>query len=149
MSHRIVTRTAVVGLTLALASGLIACGSSSGSITTADAWARPGSTGAETAAYLTITNTGTAADTLVSASSPSATSVEIHETTTDASGMMGMHPIDGIEIPAGGSVTLEPGGKHLMVMGLTTDLAVGGTLDVDLVFENAGTVKVKAEVKQP
>jgi copper(I)-binding protein len=63
--------------------------------------------------------------------------------------MMGMHPIDGVEIPAGGSVTLEPGGKHLMVMGLTSDLTVGGTLDLDLVFQNAGTIKVSAEIKQP
>ena len=145
MSHRIVALAA----TVALAAGLIACSSSSGSFTTADAWARPGTAGAETAAYLTVTNTGSAPDTLVSASSPDAASVEIHETSTDASGMMGMHPIDGIEIPAGGSVTLEPGAKHLMVMGLKNDLAVGDTLEVDLVFESGANVTIQADVKQP
>lgn len=143
-------RPVILAIAAALAVGLTACGGGSGgSVTTADAWARPGSAGAETAAYVTITNTGSAADTLTSASSPSAGSVELHESSTDASGMMGMHPIDGVEIPAGGSVTLEPGGKHLMVMGLTSDLVVGGTLDLDLVFQNAGTIKVAAEIKQP
>jgi periplasmic copper chaperone A len=136
-------------LTLTTLALVAACSSSAGSLKTADAWARPGSSGAETAAYLTITNSGSAADSLLSASSPSAASVELHETSMDTSGMTGMHPIDKVEIPAGGSVTLEPGGKHLMVMGLTKDLAVGDALEVDLVFQNAGTVKVQAEVKQP
>jgi len=136
-------------LTLAAIALVAACSASGSSVKTADAWARPGSSGAETAAYLTITNSGSAADSLLSASSPSAASVELHETSMDSSGMTGMHPVDKIEIPAGGSVTLEPGGKHLMVMGLTKDLAVGDQLEVDLVFQNAGTVKVQAEVKQP
>ncbi len=126
-----------------------ACGTAGGSLSTSAAWARPGATGADTAAYLVITNAGGAADTLVSASSPGATSVGLHETIPDASGMMGMQPVVGIEIPPGGSVTLQPGGKHLMVMGLTKALAVGDSLDLELKFKNAGTVKVKAEVKQP
>lgn len=128
---------------------MAACSTSAGAVKTADAWARPGSSGAETAAYLTITNSGSAADTLLSASSPSAASIQLHETSMDSSGMTGMQPMDKLDIPAGGSVTLEPGGKHLMVMGLTKDLAVGDTFEVELVFQNAGTVKVQAAVKQP
>jgi len=144
-SIHLLAAVAAVAVTVLLAG----CSGASSSLTTTNAWARPGATGGDSAAYLTITNTGTAPDTLVSASSPAAGSVELHESATDATGMTGMHRIDGVEIPAGGSVTLEPGAKHLMVMGLTTDLTTGGTLDLDLVFKNAGTVKVKAEVKQP
>ncbi len=118
-------------------------------MSTADAWARPASAGGESAAYLTITNTGSSADTLLSASSPSAASVELHQTMTDASGMTGMASMDGLAIPAGGTVTLEPGAGHLMIMGLTSDLAPGDTIDLALVFQTAGTVTVKAQVKQP
>ena len=71
------------------------------------------------------------------------------ETSQDAAGMMGMHPVAGIEIRAGGAVTMKPGGMHLMLMGLTNDLTAGGSLDLDLVFKNAGTIRVKADVKQP
>ncbi len=139
--------------TLAIVATLAACAgagaTASGSLTTSDAWARPGPAGGETAAYLRIANPTGAADTLVSASSPDADSVGLHQTMTDASGMTGMQPMSGIDIPAGGSVTLEPGGTHLMVMGLAKDLPAGGSLDLELHFKNAGTVTVKAQVKQP
>jgi copper(I)-binding protein len=100
------------------------------------------------AGYLTIVSSSDQPDALVSASSPVAGSVEIHESTTDAGGMMGMHPVDRIEVPAGGTVTLQPGGFHLMLMGLTQQLELGSTVELDLVFERAGTVVVQADVKQ-
>ncbi len=62
--------------------------------------------------------------------------------------MMGMHPIDHLDIHAGETVELKPGGYHLMVMGLTKELAVGGTLELDLVFEQGGKVVVHAEIRQ-
>ncbi len=124
-------------------------GGGGGSVSTTDAWARPASAGAETAVYLTIANDGSSADTLLSASSPTATSVEMHKSSTDMNGMTGMAPVAKIDIPAGQSVALEPGGMHLMVTGLTKGLEIGGAIDVDLVFEHAGTVHVTAEVRQP
>ena len=147
-------RVAAVALTalFTLATVLLfsACTSGSGtSLSTSDAWARPASAGAETAVYVTIANTGSSADALVSASSPKATAVELHESSTDMNGMTGMTPVDQIDIPAGQTVALAPGGMHLMVTGLTTGLEVGGAIDVDLVFEHAGTVHVTAEVRQP
>ena len=99
--------------------------------------------------YLVISNPGSSPDTLLSASSPSATSVGLHQTSQDATGMMAMHGMDGIEVPAGGGVTLAPGGTHLMLMGLTRDLTPGSSLDLDLVFKSAGAVRVKAEIRQP
>ena len=117
--------------------------------TISGAWARPAmGMDKPAAAYMTITNSSSQADALFSVSTLAATSVEIHETTTDASGMTGMHPVDRINVPAGGTVTLEPGGFHLMIMGLTTPLEVGSTLELDLVFERAGKVVVQAEVRE-
>lgn len=63
------------------------------------------------------------------------------------SGMTGMQPVDRIEIPAGGTVRLEPGGYHLMLMDLTEMPAVGSTVELTLTFETAGDVVVQAEVR--
>jgi copper(I)-binding protein len=133
---------------IALASVVTGCSGSSGAPTIEDVWARPGTAGAESAAYLTITGSAGGADALLSASSPGANMVELHEVSTDTDGMTGMHPIDRLDIPAGVIVRLEPGGYHLMIMGLKADLAVGGTLQLELVFEKAGKVTVEAEIRQ-
>lgn len=112
------------------------------------AWVRPPQGMDRPAAgYLVITG-GTQADALLSVSSPVAGSVEMHETTTDASGMTGMHPVSRIEVPAGGTVALQPGGYHLMFMGVTGTIEVGGKVQIDLTFEKAGKITVQAEVKQ-
>ena len=117
------------------------------SISISDAWARPGATGGQSAAYLTITNTTGTADALLSATSPGAAPVELHETSTDGSGMMGMHPVSRLDVPAGGSVQLKPGSYHLMLMGLTGDLVAGKTIPLELVFEHAGKIVVMAAVR--
>ena len=145
MRSRLILRSASIVAAVAL----VACsGSGAGAPTIEGAWARPGVAGAESAAYLTITGPSDQADALLSASSPDAATVELHEATTDAQGMMGMHPIDRLDIHAGETVELKPGGYHLMMMGLTRDLAVGGTLQLELVFEHAGKVVAQAEIKQ-
>jgi copper(I)-binding protein len=134
---------------VALAAALTAC-STGGAVkpTISDPWARP-SVGSDkpVAAYMTITNGGSQADRLVRASSPLAGKVEIHETTTEG-GMTGMQPVEAIEIPAGGTVRLEPGGFHLMIMELSQPLAVGDTLELELVFERAGPITVEADVRE-
>lgn len=137
---------AVVALTVVLLAG---CSSTATAPTVRGAWVRP-SMGSDqpAAAYLTITNSSGQADALLGASATGAMSVEIHQTSTDASGMTGMSPISRLEIPAGGTVTLAPGGTHLMIMGLAAPLEVGGTLELRLVFERGGTVVVRAEVRQ-
>lgn len=149
------TRLAALLASLLVAASLAGCSSAATSApsaaapTVSDAWVRPPmGSGQPAGGYMTITNPGGQADALVGVSSPVASSVEIHETTTDASGMTGMHPIDRLDVPAGGSVTLQPGGYHLMLMGVTQPLAVGTTVELDLVFEYAGDVTVQAEVRQ-
>jgi len=121
-----------------------ACSATAAAPTIAQAWARPAPVGGNTAAYLTITAAQGQADALLSASSPAAGMVQVHEVSTDASGMTGMHPIERLDIPAGSTVTLEPGGYHLMVMGVDSELAVGALIELDLVFEHAGKIVVHA-----
>jgi periplasmic copper chaperone A len=133
--------------TLAGAVVLVAACGASGRPTVTGAWVRATAVSADSsAAYLVITNPGPA-DWLVRASSPAADSVTLHETTTDPAGMTGMGMLDVIGVPAGGTVKLEPGGLHLMIMGLHGPLVAGGTIEVDLVFGGAGTIAVQAAIR--
>lgn len=61
--------------------------------------------------------------------------------------MMGMREIDAIDIPAGETVELVPGGLHIMLIDLVDDLEVGDRFEVTLTFEHAGGVTVTAEVR--
>ena len=104
--------------------------------------------GANGALYLTITNTGDAADRLLKATGDIARSIELH-TVIKNGDVMEMRPVEAIEVPAGGSVKLMPGGFHVMLIGLNRDLKAGDSLDVTLQFEKAGAVPVHATVRQP
>ncbi len=146
MRPRLIRILALTGAIAIAAALLGAC--SSGGPTVADPWIRLPAATDQTAAYMTITNPGSSPDALLSASSPAAMSVQLHQSTTDASGMTAMSPVDRLEIPAGGTVELKPGGYHLMMMGLQSQLTVGSKVDIELVFEKAGKVKVTAEVRQ-
>ena len=128
----------------------VACGPSSGSTTptVTDAWARPGPIGGQSAAYFTITNPATTTEALVSATSPGASIVSVHETSVDGAGMSDMHPVARVDVPAGQSVEFKPGSYHIMLMGLTSELTAGGTIELHIVFEHAGTVVVKAAIRQ-
>lgn len=98
------------------------------------------------AAWCTITNHGDTDDRLVSAESEIAAATEIHEMVMK-DGTMEMAPLpDGIVIPAGETVTLEPGGYHIMYIGLTRDLTAGDTYELTLTFEQAGEIEVTVPV---
>jgi len=88
--------------------------------------------------------------TLVSASSPVATLVEIHAMEMK-DGVMKMHAIQGLPLPAGKSVRLAPGGYHIMLMELKAPLGNGETVPIILTIEDeakkTSTVEVKAEVR--
>ena len=96
--------------------------------------------------FVEIVNSGTEGDRLVSASSDVAAKVEIHEmAVTD--GVMKMRKMEtGIEIPAGETVTLKPGGLHIMFMGLNQSFEEGTTVPVVLTFEKAGDVAIDLDV---
>jgi periplasmic copper chaperone A len=118
-----------------------------GSIEILSPWARPAQAAGtgNSAAYLTIRNTGKEADRLIKVETTVAEMTETHETKMDGD-MMSMSMVDAIEIPAGGSVELKPGGYHIMLMKLKGDLTAGTKISLTLTFEKAGTVKVDADV---
>lgn len=96
--------------------------------------------------YLVIENAGGGDDRLVAASSPRAGKVEIH-TMTMQDDVMVMRPVEGgLAVPAGETVTLEPGGLHIMFMQVETPFAEGETVPVTLQFEKAGAVTVDLPV---
>lgn len=109
-------------------------------------WARATPGGATVgAAYAEITNTGTAADTLISVSSPLAARAEIH-THAEVDGVMTMRRLETLTVPAGQSAVLGPGGNHIMLFDLTAALKAGERVPLTFVFESAGEVRVEAEI---
>lgn len=105
------------------------------------AWTRQPPPGARVAGgYVLITNNGDDDDVLLGGSAPFADHFEVHEMVMDG-GMMRMSPLnEGLPIPAGETVTLEPGGFHLMFMQLNTLPQKGETVPVTLQFKEAGAV---------
>ena len=117
-------------------------------IEVAGAWARPTvGEGRISAAYMTIANKSDAGDMLKSARTPRAKAVELHQTTMTADGVMQMRKVEnGLPIEAGASLVLEPGGAHLMLLGLEDALEAGEELILTLEFANAGAVDVTVPV---
>ncbi len=105
-------------------------------------------TTANGAVYLKLVNSGDVADTLVSVETDVADAVELHETRREGE-VMKMSPLSGgIELPAGETVTLEPGGLHIMLIGLTQDLAPGDKIKLTLNFKSSDPVSLEAEVRE-
>jgi len=114
-----------------------------------DAWVRGTVTGQKvTGAFMQLKSPTDAA--LVAVTSPIAKLAEIHEMKQDG-GVMRMHAVDKVALPAGKSVELKPGGYHVMLMDVSGPLQEGATVPLTLTFEDkAGrkeTVEVKARVK--
>jgi hypothetical protein len=145
---------------------LAACGAPAGpSIEARDVWARPAMAGSGMsegesggmgraapgtgAVFMRLANEGREADRLVGGRTSVAQTVEIHETRMEGEVMKMQMLADGLEIPAEGEVLLQPGGYHVMLIGIERDLAVGDRFAVDLQFEKSGTLTVEAEVREP
>jgi copper(I)-binding protein len=98
------------------------------------------------AGYITITNKGTADDTLLGATSPVAGVTQIHEMKMEGDVMKMTELPDGLVIPAGQSVTLAPGGLHIMFMDLKEPLVEGSMVPVTLTFATGGTIEIQLVV---
>lgn len=85
---------------------------------------------------------------LVSASSPVAELVQIHEMTMH-NDVMKMGPVQGLDLPAGKAVELKPGGYHVMLMGLKAQVEVGDVVPLTLVFEGRDGTQLRVEVSAP
>lgn len=99
------------------------------------------------AGYMMLTNRGSTADRLVSITSEFPRTM-IHKTEMNNGVMQMRHQMGGVVIPAGGSVTFEPGGLHVMFMGLKTPFKEGERKRATLTFERSGSVDVMFTVEK-
>ena len=114
---------------------------SAGNLVITQAWSRATPGGAPVAGgYLAIENRGALPDRLLSGATDAARKIEIHEMALDK-GIMTMRPIEGgLFIEPGKTVKFEPGGRHLMFIGLAAPFREGEQVSVSLTFELAGTI---------
>ncbi|MEM1430841.1 MAG: copper chaperone PCu(A)C [Pseudomonadota bacterium] len=134
-------------LAIAATAALFAVPAIAADIVIEDAYARASTpTSKSGAAFMMITNSGEADDRLVSASSEIAARVELHTHIEDGDVMRMVEVEEGFALPAGQTVMLERGGKHVMFLGLNTSLEQGNTVEVTLTFEKAGDVSVEIPV---
>ena len=147
---KILNRTMFIALVMMAMSGMNGIAAASDAISFSEMQLRGTVAGMQSsAAYLKITNNGASDDRLIAAKAAIAKRVEIHSMEMD-NGVMRMRAVDGgLVIAPGDSVTLAPGGLHIMLMGLTTDLAPGTQHEIILVFEKAGEIKLTATAKRP
>jgi len=119
-------------------------------ISVTDAWARATMPGQSVSgAYMQIRSDADAR--LVGVSSPAVPRVEVHEMKMDGD-VMRMREVKAIDLPKGKTVSLEPGGFHIMLMNLPKPIAAGDIIPLILTVESGGkrqTVEVKAEARSP
>ena len=116
--------------------------------TVTDAWVR-GTVPQQKATGLFAQITSAQGGRLVSARSPVAGLVEIHEMSMDGDVMKMRALPGGLDLPAGKAVALKPGGYHLMLLDLKQPLKAGDTVSVTLVFEGADKKRETVEIKAP
>jgi len=150
--HMMKHLTRHIGISAALAALLAAPARAddikAGDLVISQAWSRATPSGAKVAGgYLTVENKGAGADRLIGGSGDVAGRVEIHEMAVD-NGVMKMRPLDkGLDIEPGKTVKLAPGGYHLMLLDLRTQLKQGDKVPVTLQFEKAGKVTLLLDVQ--
>jgi len=118
-----------------------------GTVKIEDAWVR-GTVAAQkaTGAFMRLTSRANAR--LVSASSPAAGVVEIHEMSME-NDVMKMRQVPGVDLAAGRTMELKPGGYHVMLMDLKQPLKGGESISITLVFEDAANARFTQEIQVP
>lgn len=133
--------------TLTLSTLLFATTASADTLTVDDPYVRevpPGSPA--TAAFMTLHNSGDSAVRLISADNSIAEHTELHNH-VNVDGVMQMRQVEAIEVPAGGSALLAPGGLHLMMIGLQNPVSEGDQVELSLTFDNGETLELDAPVR--
>lgn len=116
-------------------------------IVASDAYARATPPGlSTTAAFMTLRNDEDKAVELIGANASGVAMAEVHHHSMN-DGVMSMSKVDALTIPAHGSVTLAPGGYHMMLMGLDHGLSPGDSMQVELLFKAHAPVDVTLTVK--
>jgi periplasmic copper chaperone A len=98
------------------------------------------------AVYVTISNHGSEADALISATTSIATAAELHAT-IEKDGKMVMQPRSTFDVPAGGKLEMRPGSYHIMLLEVKQALKPGDMVPVTLTFQKAGEMSVEAPVR--
>lgn len=125
---------------------LVACTTSPNEIQVDAAWVRAAAAEGNTAAYMDITNRGRADVTLIRIEGDLAPMIQIHETSVE-NDIASMQQVDnGLVIPAGSTITLAPGGLHVMFMNLPNAIEENTRAEVTLIFDNGATIVVDAPV---
>jgi len=137
-------------LSLAVAVSLpaLAAGTAAEEVTVMDPYVRavpPGQP--NSAAFMTLKNSGDQEYAVVSGSSPAAKVVELH-THVHQDGMMMMRQIERIDLPGGEETVLEPGGLHVMLIGLRSELVPDETVQVTLEFNDGSTTTIDAPIRK-
>jgi copper(I)-binding protein len=109
-----------------------------------EAWMRPSAQGGNGAVYFVIRSSE--ADEIVGVASDVAEAVEMHESTMIGD-VMQMHQLESLPLPAGRDVTFEPGGLHIMLVGLKQDLQSGDEIEITLQFRNAQDLQLRVPVQ--
>lgn len=149
------SRSIVTAVLLVVAAALLgACGSSdddatsADSLTMADQWVKGAPAGEMTAAFGTLSNSSDTDIRIVSASSPAAGRMELHEVVASESGAMTMRQKEGgLVIPARGTLTLAPGGDHLMFFDLPQAITPGQDVSVELRLSDGSTTSFTAQAR--
>ncbi len=98
------------------------------------------------AAFMQLRSDNDTEEFLVSASTPAAAAVELHTHTMDE-GVMRMRQVPQIQLPPNTTVSLEPGGLHIMLFDLKAPLSPGDELPITLTFSDGSSKAVTAEVR--
>ncbi|HEB95968.1 MAG TPA: copper chaperone PCu(A)C [Sedimenticola thiotaurini] len=142
------TIVTALGITALLVAGPAMAGKAADDVTVSGAYARavpPGQP--NSAAFMTLTNGSATDHVLLDAESPVAKVVELH-THLKKDGMMQMRRVDSIDLPAGKETRLQPGGYHVMLIGLKQQLMPEQQVAITLVFKDGSRTTVTAPVKK-
>ena len=105
----------------------------------------PAPAGANGALYFDLVNDGDGDDRLVEVRTDAAATVELHETVAGDDGLSRMVPLEDVEVGAGETVAFEPGGRHVMLLGVEP-LAEGDVVTVELELATSGVVEIEVAV---
>ncbi len=118
-----------------------------GDLVVSDTWARASASKAMKAgaAFAVLSNEGQEMDRLIAAASPVAKKTELHTHLMEG-GIMKMRQVEAMEVHPGAPTVLQPGGLHIMFMGLHAPLVEGSEIPITLTFEKAGDIAITAKV---
>jgi copper(I)-binding protein len=153
------TRCAMSGLTSTVSGTVFVCRATTGvprwstgmttsrsPLTMADAWMKAAESGM-TSGFGVVTNPTSTTVRIVGASSPLSAAVQLHEVVMSEGAMVMQERPRGFLIPAGGTLDLEPGGNHLMLMKIKRPITPGMLIPVTLITSTGGLIKASLLAK--